>query len=104
MSNSSKASNESTTAPLRHWLAQGQVWLADMQAAGLTGAGAPLLAAGRAWADQAALLGWAALARQMDDVLEPQLPPAQRAAALLDIAVWVMTAQRLQSVVFQSVP
>lgn len=91
------ATNDNAGAPLRHWLSQGQTWLADMQAAGLMGAGAPLLAAGRAWADQAALLGWAALARQMDGVLDPQLPPAQRAAALLDIAVWVTTAQRLQS-------
>ena len=65
---------------------------------------APVLAAGRAWADQAALLGWSALARQMDDVLDPQLPPAERAAALLDIAVWVMTAQRLQAGADQSLP
>ncbi|WP_313235512.1 hypothetical protein [Delftia acidovorans] len=104
MSNSSKASNESTTAPLRHWLAQGQAWLADMQAAGLAGAGMPLLAAGRAWADEGALLGWGALARQMDGVLDPQLTPAERAAALLDIAVWVMTAQRLQAGADQSLP
>ena len=79
----STAPNESAEAPLCHWLAQGQVWLADMQAAGLVGAGAPLLAAGRAWADQAALLGWSALARQMDGVLDPQLAPMERAAALL---------------------
>ncbi|WP_374007896.1 hypothetical protein [Delftia lacustris] len=100
----STAPNESAEAPLCHWLAQGQVWLADMQAAGLVGAGAPLLAAGRAWADQAALLGWSALARQMDGVLDPQLPPMERAAALLDIAVWVMTAQRLQAGADQSLP
>lgn len=100
----STAPNESAEAPLCHWLAQGQVWLADMQAAGLVGAGAPLLAAGRAWADQAALLGWSALARQMDGVLDPQLAPMERAAALLDIAVWVMTAQRLQAAADQSLP
>ena len=98
----STATNENAEAPLRHWLEQGQAWLADMQAAGLAGAGMPLLAAGRAWADEGALLGWGALARQMDGVLDPQLAPAERAAALLDIAVWVMTAQRLQAGADQS--
>lgn len=96
--------DENAMAPLRQWLEQGQVWLADMQAAGLASAGVPLLATGRAWADRGALLGWTALALQMDCVLDPQLPPAERAAALLDIAVWVMTAWRLQPDVPQSLP
>jgi len=37
-------------------------------------------------------------------VLDPQLAPVERAAALLDIAVWVMTAQRLQADADQSLP
>ncbi len=40
----------------------------------------------------------------MDGVLDPQLAPVERAAALLDIAVWVMTAQRLQAGADQSLP
>jgi hypothetical protein len=98
------AREENAVAPLHQWLEQGQSWLADMQAAGLASAGAPLLAAGRAWADQGVVLGWAAPARRMDCVLDAGLPPEDRAAALLDIAVWVMTASRLQPAPSQSLP
>ena len=86
-----------TMDPLGQWLEQGLCWLADMQAAGLAAAGMPLLARGRAWADRAELLGWAALARRMDSVLDPAGCSRERAEALLDVLVWVTTAGRLQA-------
>lgn len=83
-------------APLAVWLDTGQAWLADIQACGLAGASAPLQAAGRAWADEGQTLGWLAVARAMDQVLDRQADPLLRASALLDIRVWVATAQSLR--------
>lgn len=88
------AAIESET-PLADWLARGQAWLAAVQVAGLASAGAPLCEAGREWADEGALLGWAAVARLMDAVLDPLAAPPARAEAWLDLTAWIATAQRL---------
>jgi hypothetical protein len=83
---------------LQAWLDTGQHWLARVQAAGLSCAGQPLLAEGRAWRAQGELLGWAPVCRLLAKVLDEQDALPTRARALLDLAAWVATARRLQAV------
>jgi hypothetical protein len=77
------------------WLDRGRSWLAAMQACGLAGASGHLLAHGRAWAAEGGHLGWQAVARLMDQVVDGAATPARRAQALLDLRVWVATAHSL---------
>lgn len=83
---------------LQAWLDAGQHWLARVQAAGLSCAGQPLLAEGRAWGEQGELLGWAAVCRLLALLLDEQAALPTRARALLDLAAWVATARRLAAV------
>lgn len=83
---------------LQAWLDAGQHWLARVQAAGLSCAGQPLLAEGRAWGEQGELLGWAPACRLLALVLDEQGAPSARARALLDLAAWIATARRLEAV------
>ncbi|WPP47471.1 hypothetical protein [Pseudomonas sp. AN-1] len=83
---------------LQAWLDAGQHWLARVQAAGLSCAGQPLLAEGRAWGEQGELLGWGAVCRLLTKVLDEQDALPTRARALLDLAAWVATARRLAAV------
>lgn len=80
---------------LAHWLDAGLGWLARLQAVGLACAGQALLDEGRAWCARGELLGWPAVVRLGDVVLDPSRPPAIRARALLDLSAWLATAQRL---------
>lgn len=83
---------------LQQWLDHGQHWLGRVQAAGLSCATAPLLAEGRHWSQQAELLGWPELVALTGRITDPQLALDQRARALLDLAAWLATAQRVAGV------
>ncbi|MBK1674061.1 hypothetical protein CKO35_12220 [Ectothiorhodospira shaposhnikovii] len=93
----SPSTADNAYAPLARWLARGQAWLADVRVAGLADPNASLRARGRAWADEAVLLGWTTVAGLVDRSMDLQLAPHERAQAWLDITVWIATAHRLES-------
>lgn len=77
------------------WITQGQLWLGQLQAVGLANASQNLLDQSHPWCQQADALGWAEPKKLALTLADPQQPPSERAAALLDLAVWLSSAQRI---------
>ena len=77
------------------WITQGQLWLAKLQAVGLANASQNLLDQSQPWCKQADALGWPEPKNLALTLADPQQPPTDRATALLDLAVWLSSAQRI---------
>jgi hypothetical protein len=80
---------------IQQWLTEGQQWLGKLQMVGLASAGPMLVRQGQQWCQQAEWLGWPETSQLAQTLMDTNLPADQRAEALLNLSVWLSSAQRL---------